>query len=208
MTTKTKLCLASWMVACLVSGAAQAAGDGFYVGAGWGHAKGAADFDSAVAVSQSFGATVISTRSDGDRRAARILAGYNLSENLGVELNYTDLGENNATVYNNAATSDTYIYNITGAGVALVGYVPVERAALFGKVGLFAWESEITTEINGLPAVSTGEKDTALMLGVGLTYRITKHLGLRGEIERLGIDKNKAGMGSFTTATMNVLFHF
>ena len=177
---KKKLVLAVSLAVGLGSVPAMAADSGFYLGAGFGQATASGHDDNAVAVSEFFGSVVTSVSSDDTDTSISVFGGYDFNKHVGLEVNYADLGARNVTVTDNIATftTDQYKFGMTGFGISLLGKLPItEKFSMFGKLGLFTWESTVDTTIDfgGGSFVSTSVEETGsdLMLGIGATYRFT-----------------------------------
>lgn len=94
----------------------------------------------------------------------KIYGGVTLTENIGLELAYVDLG----TYANGALTQDGISYEI-------VGYLPLsDNIDIFGKAGLFNWE---------VANNFTSHTGTDPTFGVGLQAQIQHHVSLRAEYE-------------------------
>lgn len=94
----------------------------------------------------------------------KIYGGFNLSENLGLEMAYVDLGE----YANNTLEQD-------GVAFSIVGYLPVtDSFDFFGKFGMFAWE------VRRYPWIDTGND---LTYGFGGEVRLSEQAAIRAEWE-------------------------
>ncbi len=72
----------------------------------------------------------------------------------------------------------------SGLNISAVGTIPLGSGfALFGKAGLFAWESEANDVTGGVP-FSGKEDGTDLSFGIGASYDFTKNFAIRAEWER------------------------
>ena len=70
-----------------------------------------------------------------------------------------------------------------GFQFAAVGSYPIEQFSLLGKVGLFMWDAEISTNLG-----SFDDDGTDIMFGVGGAFKFTPQLSVRGEWERFDFD--------------------
>jgi OOP family OmpA-OmpF porin len=121
---------------------------------------------------------------DGSDSGLKLFGGYLFSENLGLEIAYVDLGK--------AAYSGTFFgapviggsVDTTGFNFSLLAAAPLNPSfALFGKVGLFAWEANARDTTGGVPFA--GKDDGAdLSIGLGATYSLNRNVSVRGEWER------------------------
>lgn len=177
--TKNKM-LSRTLLAALVGAAAfgaQAAEDhGFYAGAGAG---------------QSF---VDEAAYDDEDTAFSAFGGYQFNRYFGLEAGYADLGE----------------LEPAGAGAALeassayltaVGTLPfTEKFSGYAKAGLQRWD--LDTAIPGLTGTAD-DTGTDPVYGVGLQYRFTDAVALRGEYSRFEIEDLDADL-----AQLQVRFDF
>ncbi len=123
---------------------AQAAQPGPYVGAGIGQSD-----DEILHETES---------------AYKFFGGINLTEHIGLELSYVDLG----TFANGQLSQDGVAYEV-------IGYLPLDsNIDLFGRAGFYDWE--VSDEFNSL----TGTEPT---FGFGLNVQMNPKLSVRGEYQ-------------------------
>ena len=113
--------------------------------------------------------------------AWKVFAGYNLDVpfvDVAVEGGYVNLGAPSAEILDTNISLDT-----TGWNAFAVGAVDVGPIALFGKVGVVAWDVELSGE-----GISAGSDDgTDLAFGLGARFGLGP-IQLRGEAEFFQID--------------------
>jgi hypothetical protein len=100
-----------------------------------------------------------------------IYLGKRISDRSSIELGYIDMGE-----FDFGDLPDTSI-EVTGYELSVVGQTPLgESANLFGKLGLFLWESE-----GVLLGIDIGELDdgSTLMFGGGIDFGFSQSFGGR-----------------------------
>ncbi|MEO0972717.1 MAG: porin family protein [Pseudomonadota bacterium] len=150
---------------------------GFYAGGGIGFSDQQITLDAVSDLTQI-------ALDDGQEFAWKVFAGINLDVpfiNLGIEGGYVDLGSPQATVPGaSQASADT-----TGFDAFAVAALDVGPASVFGKVGLVAWDLDVSTSPL---AADVGESGTSFAGGVGAQFRIGK-LQLRGEFEYFDISE-------------------
>ncbi len=114
-----------------------------------------------------------------DRTTAwKILGGYGITQYVGVEGGYIELGRARANIagFSFESKPRTFFAAITGA-------LPVNtQFALTGKAGV----AISRTRISDGAGFSTTERYTNSLLGIGATYKFTDKLSLVGEYEDLG----------------------
>jgi len=130
----------------------------------------------------------------------KVFGGYQATKNFGIEVSYVDFGQWTASGALTDAPSRlvTGKAEVSGFGVSWVATLPVsERFGLFGRVGLFRWDSEFrgTIKIPGTPGddvlpdgyllLVEGEDDGVdPTYGLGATVRVTEHVAVRVEWEQ------------------------
>lgn len=115
MTTRTTLCAA--MAALLAAPLAQAAEDGFYLGAGLGEANTKIQ-DASLSLKDTQG-------------AYKIIAGFRPLDFVAVEANYVDFGK--AAQAGNSAKS-------RAVDAFVVGFLPIPLVDIYGKLGYANWK--------------------------------------------------------------------
>lgn len=122
---------------------------------------------------------------DEEDSAFKFYGGVNLSEHIGLELGYVDLG----SYANDALTQD-------GISYELIGYLPLSaNVDLYGRAGFFSWEVANAFDSH------TGTDPT---FGVGLQVQLQHHVSLRGEYQTfLDVDG-----GDVDLYSANINFHF
>lgn len=121
--------------------------------------------------------------SEDNELAWKVFAGISLDVpfiDLAVEAGYVDLGSPSADLQGvSEASLDT-----TGFDAFAVGAIDVGPFAVFGKVGLVAWDLDISTPLTP----DLGDSGTDFAGGVGARFTIGK-LALRAEAEYFAIDE-------------------
>ena len=166
-------------VSMVLSGAVFA--DAFYAGIGLGRS----DIDADVG-SSSFDDTDISWK---------ILGGYRFTDNFALEAAWVDLGDFSDNVSYSGGVAKTNI-DINGLAVSGVGSLPVgESAAVFGKLGIWSWDSDASVPALG---VSPDDDGTDVMFGLGGSYSFTNAFSVRAEWERYKADDDDADLFGVT----------
>lgn len=115
----------------------------------------------------------------------KVFAGYGFSPNLSVEAAYLDLGTTSTVIRSGPRIPGTGRTSFTetakGYGVYVVGALyPVERVALFGKLGL----ASVDVKYEEAFGRSSSETTTGLAFGLGASFALTKNLSIRAEWDR------------------------
>jgi OOP family OmpA-OmpF porin len=154
---------------------AQAQERGFYAGAG---------------VGQSF---VDEQNYDDEDTAFSVFGGYQFNKYFGLEAGYADFGKIEAEGFGPELEADT-------AYLTAVGSLPItENFSAYAKAGFHNWN--LDAELPGL--VDDDDSGTDPTYGLGVQYRFTDHVALRGEYSRFEIDDVDADL-----AQLQVRFDF
>lgn len=149
---------------------AQAADNGVYLGVGIGQAT--VEIDDIEGIS--------SLDFEGEDLGYKVIAGVRPLDWLAFEANYVNFGEPDDTLAGAKLRSEGD--GFAGYALGLFAAGPVD---LFAKVGVLAWDSELTNPQLGR---LTEEDGTDLAYGVGLQFRLLS-LGVRAEYEIFDIDE-------------------
>ena len=155
---------------------AQAQDRGFYAGAGAGQSL------------------VDEGAYDDEDTAFSAFGGYQFNRYFGVEAGYADFGKIEPEVAGPALEGDT-------AYLTAVGTLPLgERFAAYAKAGFHAWnlDSELPGAIGG-----SDDSGTDSTYGLGVQYRFTDRVALRGEYSRFEVEDADADL-----AQLQVRFDF
>lgn len=170
---------------------ASAAASGFYLGVGLGPTT----FHHDVTVFDD-GSLAGSGRVDAHDTGWKLFGGYRLGTRLSFEIGHTVLNNDyDVELTFSRGTSDgSGVFSLGEVGVDIhrpratfavaVGELPLdERIAVFGRVGVQAWQSDVTTFQS--TGVST-ERESGLdgLAGLGLTWRVAGNWELRIDYER------------------------
>jgi len=190
-------------VALLAAGtafAAQAAGPGWYAGAGGGQMNAKSSAATLTNDLAALGYTVQATMDDTDT-GWKVFAGYRFNPYLAIEGGYVDLGkvksEIRADVLNPQALVDdvsrVHPFSLKGAGLWGVAGVPFGDFSVFAKAGVVRWSSKASARVipAGTPLASIEDKGTSTAYGVGLGYDFpNSRWSLRGEWEKFNTRRN------------------
>jgi OOP family OmpA-OmpF porin len=116
----------------------------------------------------------------------KVFAGYGFSPNLSVEAAYLDLGKTSTVIRSGPRIPGTgrtsFSETAKGYGVFVVGALyPVERVAIFGKLGL----AGVNVKYAETFGRSSSETTTGPAFGLGASFSLTKNLSIRAEWDRL-----------------------
>lgn len=169
--------LKQFTIAALLAGLAplaQAADNGFYLGAGWVES----DFD----LDKPAGATDFDDSDSG----YKVLAGFRLLDHFAVEASYIDHGD--AVVGPAHASAQT-------VSAFAVGFLPFPVVDLFAKAGVTSWSSDGRTP--GFPDLNVSDDGTDFAWGAGVQAHFGS-LGARLEYEQFPVNDSDLGTVSLS----------
>ena len=194
----TAVLLLSGLVAASQSLAQEKGEKGFYLGGSVGQSK----IDSDIA----FPGLISSGTVDGKDTGFKVFGGYQFNQYFGLDLAWVDLGEASyrGSFFGTPVTGGTV--KLSGLNFSAVGTIPLNPSfALFGKLGVFAWNAKSSDTTGGF-SFSATDKGADLSVGLGASYNFTKNVGVRLEWERFKVGGgDDAGSGApNVTSSANV----
>ena len=141
---------------------------------------------------------------DGSETALKVFGGFRLHENLGFEVAYLDLGR-----LRDESDTLTTIADTEGVNFSLHGIIPVlESSALFGKLGVMAWDTRYTRIDTSTE--SSSDSGTDFTFGAGFLFTWDDRYQVRFEFERLNQlgDEFVAGGSDVTLVSLGGAIHF
>lgn len=137
----------------------------------------------------------------------KLFAGWQPIKWVGVEAGYADLGSYSAS---GGATNVTA--EVDGGFITATFTAPViETIGLYGKLGAYAWDSNIKGSLSGVAIPETSDDGTSTIIGAGFRFPITDSFGVRLEWERyldIGDDDNSGGETDLDLFSANAIFSF
>lgn len=187
--------LAAAMAVSSAAVAQQTQETGWYVGAAFGQAK--SDLDCTG-----------TTSCDDSDSSWKIFGGYQINRNFAVEFGYANLGEAKAS-------TPAFFFGgllIPAANVSIeatvwelvgVGSLPVaDRFSLYGKIGLYRSETDISVAFPSVGATSNDSDDNMdITFGFGARYDFTRNFGIRAEWQRY----SSVSAGDFGDSDVDVM---
>lgn len=117
-----------------------------------------------------------------DPTSFTLLAGYNINENFGVEMTYTDFGEADDGI------APVWTLDGDGFGIAAVGKYPLaDNFEIFAKLGFIDWEVSLDEAGYGELAKVDG---TDVTIAFGAAYSITTNLDLVAQYQTFEADSD------------------
>lgn len=125
------------------------------------------------------------TSSDSDN-VGHIYGGLQISEGLGVEVGYADIGETANYQYSDPIIINQQTTAITVSGVAKQRLSKSSPVSAYGKAGVVRWSTETTVASDNpaLNGLKISEDGYSPMLGAGLQYDMNNNISVRAGWER------------------------
>ena len=192
-------------VAMLAAAIATPAFSQAYIGVGVGSSQ-ASNIDRTIMPG------VVLSGGNTSKGSAKIYGGFQFTPNWGVEAQYTDLGSRNLALSISNVLSPIGSLKSSQYSVAGTGTFPLnESFSLLGKLGFTTNSSALGVNAFGFSA-STSQNRTDLILGVGVSYKITPKLAVRLEYEDFGKFSNNiienAGATRMSNTSINLQYAF
>ncbi len=168
------------------------ANSAWYIGAGAGQSRTTIDEARLIRSLTDSGATSATINSDEKDTAYKLIVGKQLNKYFALEGGYFDLGKFGF----NATTVPAGILNgevrVRGVNLDLIAQLPMtERFSVYGRLGMNYARADARFTGNRLFAVTDPnprEQKLNPKVGIGLEYKLTEALAVRGEAERYRIN--------------------
>lgn len=186
------------------------ANSAWYIGAGVGQSRATIDEPRLRASLAANGETVTGFSKDQRDTGYKLYVGRQLNPYFAVEAGYFDLGKFDFK----SSTSGNGVLNgeagLRGVNLDLLGQLPLsQRVSLLGRVGMHY--SKTNTEFSGnrlLGANNThaSERKLNAKLGLGLEYKFSEALALRGEVERYRLNDGVGNHGDADLYSVSLVY--
>ena len=146
-----------------------------------------------------------------DVPAYKLFVGRQLNRYMAIEAGYFDLGKFGF----DAVTTDGKLSGnaaFRGWNLDLLGQLPLtERFSLLGRVGAanVSAKTRFTgNRLNAVTAPNASISKAGLKLGVGMEYKFTEALAVRGEFERFRVNDAVGNRGDIDMASLGLVYKF
>lgn len=184
----------------------------WYIGAGAGRANTTIDKDRLVRGLMENGASSVTFGSTERDTAYKLFMGKQLSKYFAVEAGYFDLGKFGFNASTTPPGSINGEVGFRGFNLDLLGQLPLtERFSLLGRVGAHYTRADAHFSGNRLFAITNPnptEKKLNAKVGVGLEYKFTQALALRGEAERYRVNDAVNNRGDVDFFSLSLVYKF
>ena len=186
------------------------ANSAWYIGAGVGQSRATIDEPRLRASLAANGETVTGFSKDQRDTGYKLFVGRQLNQYVAVEAGYFDLGKFDFQ----STTSGNGVLNgqagFRGVNLDLLGQLPLsQRLSLLGRVGMHY--TKTNTEFSGnrlLGSTNThaSERKLNAKLGLGLEYKFSEALALRGEVERYRLNDAVGNRGDADLYSVSLVY--
>ena len=186
------------------------ANSAWYIGAGVGQSRATIDEPRLRASLAANGETVTGFTKDERDTGYKLFVGRQLNQYVAVEAGYFDLGKFDFK----SSTSGNGVLNgeagFRGVNLDLLGQLPLsQRLSLLGRVGMHY--TKTNTEFSGnrlLGSTNThaSERKLNAKLGLGLEYKFSEALALRGEVERYRLNDAVGNRGDADLYSVSLVY--
>ena len=186
------------------------ANSAWYIGAGVGQSRATIDEPRLRASLAANGETVTGFTKDERDTGYKLFVGRQLNQYVAVEAGYFDLGKFDFK----STTSGNGVLNgqagFRGVNLDLLGQLPLsQRLSLLGRVGMHY--TKTNTEFSGnrlLGSTNThaSERKLNAKLGLGLEYKFSEALALRGEVERYRLNDAVGNRGDADLYSVSLVY--
>ena len=178
-----------------------------YIGAGIGQSRAFVDNSNMF---RAFGATgtINSFNQDHKDTAGKLLIGKQLSRNFAVEAAYYDLGKFTYAATTTNGGSLVRNFGARGVSLDLVAMLPMsERFSIYGRVG-GNYSRVVDQFINnrGYRGGDDRAKNFQPKAGVGVEFKFTEALAVRGEVERYRLKDGLENRADVNVASVNLIY--
>ncbi|OFA01955.1 OmpA family protein [Duganella sp. HH101] len=186
------------------------ANSAWYLGAGVGRSRANIDQQRLTNSLQANGATVTAFNTDQRDTGYKLFVGKQLNRYLALELGYFDLGKFgfDATTSGNGTLNGEAGFR--GANLDLLAQLPLtERLSLLGRVGANYAKTSTHFGGNRLAGVTGpdhSERKLNAKAGLGLEYKLSEALALRGEVERYRVNDAVGNRGDVDLLSVSLVY--
>jgi OOP family OmpA-OmpF porin len=186
------------------------ANSAWYLGGGIGRSKATIDQDRLVHSLAASGASSVAFSSDERDTAYKLFVGKQLSRNFALEGAYFDLGKFGFNAVTTPAGNLSGNVGFRGVSLDLLGQLPLsQRFSVYGKLGANYAKTSAHFTGNRLFAITNPNPSGRKLnpkLGLGMEYKFTEALALRGEVERYRVNDAVRNRGDVDFYSLNLVY--
>jgi OOP family OmpA-OmpF porin len=188
------------------------ANSAWYMGAGIGQSRARIDDQRLIRSLTANGATMNSFDKDERDLGFKLFVGKQFNQYFSMEAGYFDLGKFDfaATTSGNGALRGEAGFR--GLNLDLVGQLPLtQRLSLLGRAGMQYAKTSTHfggNRLNAMTNPNPSERKLGGKFGLGLEYKLSEALALRGEVERYRLDDAVGNRGDVDLASLSLVYKF
>lgn len=186
------------------------ANSAWYLGAGIGQSRASIDDQRLIRSLTANGATLTAFSADERDVGYKLFVGKQLNQYFALEAGYFDLGkfDFDATTSGNGVLRGEAGFR--GINLDLVGQLPLsQRVSLLARAGMNYAEASTHFSGNRLAAVTqpnASERKLNAKVGLGLEYKFSEALALRGEVERYRVNDAVSNRGDVDLVSLSLVY--
>ncbi|HEX2584019.1 MAG TPA: OmpA family protein, partial [Steroidobacteraceae bacterium] len=196
----------------ITTASVSAAEPGGYIGGNLGQSHANMDNDGIARGLLSSGITATSITVHERDLAYKLFGGYQFSRYFAIEGGYFDLGKFDFTANTIPAGSLTGNIKLKGVNVDAVGFAPfTDNFSGFARIGVSSTRAKDSFAGTGAVNVlnpQRSERAANIKFGLGLEYKVSQYLGLRGEAERYRVNDAVGNKGDVDLVSMGAVLRF
>ena len=186
------------------------ANSAWYIGAGAGRSAAKIDQDRIEASLRAGGATSVMFSKNERDTAYKLFIGKQLNKNFAIEGGYFDLGNFGFNATTVPAGTLNGSVGFKGVNLDLLAQFGLsERFSIYGKLGVNYAKADAHFSGNRLFAVTNpnpSERTLNAKAGLGLEYKFTEALAVRGEVERYRVNDAVGNRGDVDFLSLNLVY--
>ena len=126
---------------------------------------------------------------DDDDNSWKAFVGWRMNPYFALELAYIDFG-GPSDRFDASGSSGDFQVDLSGFAPYLIGTIPLGPVELFGKVGYYFYDIDLTADFDDptFPDVDGGASDEDLLYGFGVGMTLFERLNARLEYEKIDSD--------------------
>ncbi|WP_295993626.1 OmpA family protein [Rugamonas sp.] len=184
----------------------------WYLGGGVGRSKASIDQERLTTALIAGGATSVNLQPHERDTAYKIFVGKQLTRNFALEAGYFDLGQFGFNATSTPAGTLNGNIKLRGFNADLLGELPItDRFSAYGRVGVNYAKADTSFSGDRLFAVTSpnqSERKLNGKVGLGLEYKLTQALAVRGEVERYRVNDAVGNRGDIDLYSLNLVYKF
>ena len=186
------------------------ANSAWYIGGGVGRTKANVNHQNMMNNLMATGATNVMFTTQEKDTAYKLFVGKQLNQNFAIEASVFNLGRfnYNATAIPSGVLNEAVRYK--GASLDLLGQLPLsEQFSVYARFGVNYTNAEAHFSGNRLQAVNNTNPSTSKFnpkIGLGMEYKLTQALAIRGEVERLRVNDAIKNRGDIDFYSISLVY--